>query len=100
MYARRECNPKIGDEAASVLTDFYVNLRQTHKKSIGHTPVTMRQLESLQRLTQARAKVDMRSECSASDAREVIEILKSSMVDHYENDLSLLEQTKTSSGTI
>ena len=93
MYARRECNPRIGDDAAKILTDFFTNLRQTHKRSNGCNPVTMRQLESLMRLTQARAKAEMRSICTGSDARDVIEIMKSSMVDHYENELSLLELT-------
>ncbi len=97
MYARRECEPKISDEAASILTDFYVNLRQTHKRSSGCNPVTMRQLESLMRLTQARARVDFRQVCTAKDAKQVIEIIKSSMIDYYESETSMLEFTAITS---
>lgn len=59
----------------------------------------MRQLESLMRLTQARAKCEMRTECSGDDAREVIEIMKASMVDYLENDLDQLEFRATQGGS-
>ena len=52
MYAKRECEPKIGDDAAQILTAFYIQLRQTNRRSNGCNPITMRQLESLMRLTQ------------------------------------------------
>ena len=58
----------------------------------------MRQLESLARLTQARAKAELRDECTREDALEVIEIMKSSMVDYYENELGLLDMTMNFSG--
>ena len=92
-YARRTCNPRIGDEAADALAEFYTELRQRNLRSNGCNPVTMRQLESLARLTQARAKCELRNECTREDAYEVIEIMKSSMVDYYENELGLLDMT-------
>ena len=92
-FARRTCNPRIGDEAAEVLTEFYTELRQRNLRSNGCNPVTMRQLESLARLTQARAKAELRKECTRQDALEVIEFMKSSMVDYYENELGLLDMT-------
>jgi hypothetical protein len=39
----------------------------------------------------ARAKCEMRSECLGSDAEEVIEIMKASMVDCHENELSSID---------
>jgi DNA helicase MCM8 len=93
MYAKRTCSPRIGDEATEELTKFYIHLRQTNLRSNGCNPVTMRQLESLARLTQARAKCDLRPECSGDDAKEVIEIMKASMVDYYENELGILDMT-------
>ncbi len=51
-YAKRFCEPKIGDEAALVLREFYLDLRQNNRRSNGCNPITMRQLESLMRLTQ------------------------------------------------
>ncbi len=57
----------------------------------------MRQLESLTRLTQARAKVELRSVCIKRDALDVIEIMKASMVDYCDNDnlTSMLDLTTT-----
>ena len=52
MYAKRTCEPVMGDEAAEVLRNFYIELRQTNLRSNGSNPVTMRQLGSLARLTQ------------------------------------------------
>jgi DNA replicative helicase MCM subunit Mcm2 (Cdc46/Mcm family) len=44
----------MGDEAAEILRLFYIDLRQTNLRSNGCNPITMRQLESLARLTQVR----------------------------------------------
>jgi DNA helicase MCM8 len=99
MFARQGCNPTIGDEATKILSEFYVHLRQTNRRSNGSNPITMRQLESLQRLTQARAKIEMRTVCSGSDALEVIEIMKASMVDYYENELGMLDLTSVTNTT-
>ena len=41
----------------------------------------MRQLESLIRLTEARAKLELREEATESDAIDVVEIMRASMVD-------------------
>ena len=88
---KRNCEPKIGDAACIVLRDFYLQMRQNNLQSNGCNPITMRHLESLMRLTQARAKCEMRTECSRKDAEEVIEIMKASMVDCHENELSMLD---------
>ena len=42
----------------------------------------------------------MRSECSGTDAKQVIEIMKASMVDCHENELSTLESSFSQSQTI
>ncbi|WP_416347053.1 hypothetical protein, partial [Enterobacter asburiae] len=42
-------------EAAAVLQEFYLSLRKQHK-TVDSTPITTRQLESLIRLAEARAK--------------------------------------------
>ena len=43
------------------------------------------------RLTQARAKLSLRQEATAEDASEVIEIMKSSMVDTFSDDIGSLD---------
>ena len=71
-YARRWVHPALGQEAKKVLQDFYLQLRA--KPEGETTPVTTRQLESLIRLTEARARLELREEASQQDAIEVVEI--------------------------
>lgn len=53
--------------AAEILQKFYLRLRD-HSTSADGTPITARQLESLVRLAEARARVDLREEISTQDA--------------------------------
>lgn len=53
--------------AAEILQKFYLKLRD-HNTSADGTPITARQLESLVRLAEARARLDLREEITAQDA--------------------------------
>ena len=53
--------------AAEILQKFYLKLRD-HATSADSTPITARHLESLVRLTEARAMLDLREEITAQDA--------------------------------
>lgn len=79
-YARAHCRPVLSADAVKVLQDFYLDLRQNYT-SDDAIPVTTRQLESLIRLTQARAKVNLRDSASGRDAHQVVELMKHSMRD-------------------
>eukprot|EP01043_Picozoa_sp_COSAG02_P024782 COSAG02_NODE_1368_length_13029_cov_83.912142_6_plen_840_part_00 len=79
-YVRAHCRPVLSADAVKVLQDFYLDLRQNYT-SEDATPVTTRQLESLIRLTQARAKVDLRDSATGRDAREVVQLMKHSIRD-------------------
>jgi DNA helicase MCM8 len=60
-YARRYCNPKLTKAAAKVLQRLYLTMRA--QSSLGNSiPVTTRHLESLIRLSQARARLELREE--------------------------------------
>ena len=77
-YAREYVHPVVGQEAGAVLQEFYLGLRAQHQG--GDTvPVTTRQLESLVRLTEARAKMELREEATEGDAQDVVEIMKVSL---------------------
>ncbi len=80
-YARAWAFPKLDSGARSVLQEFYLELRRLHHRSGDCAPITLRQLESLVRLTEARAKVELREEATAEDARDVVEIMRASMAD-------------------
>ena len=49
--------------------------------------IDCRQLESLIRLTEARAKMELREEATADDARDVIEIMQQSICDAMLDEL-------------
>ncbi|CAD6271896.1 unnamed protein product [Miscanthus lutarioriparius] len=68
--------------AAAILKDFYLKLRNRSTSADG-TPITARQLESLVRLAEARARVDLRDEVTEEDAQDVVDIMKESLYDKY-----------------
>lgn len=78
-YARQYVNPRMTKEAADVLQHFYLQLRK-HSNADG-SPITARQLESLVRLVEARARLELREEISKQDAKDVVEIMKESLFD-------------------
>eukprot|EP00741_Cyanophora_paradoxa_P014169 tig00020746_g13673.t1 len=69
-YARHACKPTLSDGAIRQLQDFYVELRRGYRDAEG-SPVTSRQLESLARLAEARARCELRPVATLEDAREL-----------------------------
>ncbi|KAJ3344088.1 DNA replication licensing factor mcm8 [Gonapodya sp. JEL0774] len=85
-YARMYVNPCLSAEAAQILQDFYMTLRSKYRSS-DSTPITTRQLESLVRLGEARARLELRETVTAQDAKEVVEIMRHSLFACYEDEL-------------
>jgi DNA helicase MCM8 len=73
-YARQYVHPRLSNEAAKVLQDFYLMLRAKHRSPDG-TPVTTRQLESLIRMAEAKARMELREVVTLRDAMDVVEIM-------------------------
>jgi DNA helicase MCM8 len=74
-YSRTFIHPKLTPEAITEIQEFYLQLRNQRQQG-DSTPITTRQLESLIRLTEARARVELREDATQQDARDVIEIMK------------------------
>ncbi|XP_062165844.1 probable DNA helicase MCM8 isoform X2 [Alnus glutinosa] len=81
-YARTYVFPRMSKPAAEILQKFYLQLRG-HDTSGDGTPITARQLESLVRLAEARARLELREEITAQDAMDAVEIMKESLYDKY-----------------
>ncbi|KAK9759326.1 MCM AAA-lid domain [Popillia japonica] len=96
-YAQKYVNPRLSEGAKDVLKQFYLELRQKYHVD-DSTPVTARQLESMKRLTQARAKVELRNEATAEDAIEVVEIMRHSLVDVFTDEFGVLDFTRSPNG--
>ena len=73
------------------LQAFYLRIRREHATR-DSTPITTRQLESLARLAQARARLELRSVASKSDAEEVGHLSVARCVSHLLQVVELAEE--------
>lgn len=97
-YARQYIHPSLESSAAEVLRRFYLELRKQRRKGDG-TPITMRQLESLIRLTEARARLELRDTANEQDAKDVVEIMKFSMQHTYSDEYGFLDYSRSHNGS-
>ena len=84
-YAKKNVVPRLTRPAAEEIQKFYLSLRNEHKWD-DIVPITTRQLESMIRLTEARAKLELRSLATKEDALQVIELMKHSLFDYLKSD--------------
>lgn len=77
-YANRYVLPQLTTEAAEVIENFYVDLRKSAEGGAA-VPITARQLESLVRLSEARARMALRSKVSKEDAQAAIRLMEDSL---------------------
>ncbi|KAG6621365.1 DNA replication licensing factor MCM8 [Phytophthora cinnamomi] len=83
-YARRYVHPRLSSEAAAVLQKKYLELRSAGEGQQNPTdsiPITTRQLESLIRLSQARARAELAETVSAEHAQDVVDIMQECLLD-------------------
>lgn len=78
-YAKLNVYPRLSFEASEYIKKVFKNARKTAKETGDGKPVTARDLVGLQRLTVARAKVELREEATIQDAIEVVELYKKSL---------------------
>ncbi|CAF4793633.1 unnamed protein product [Pieris macdunnoughi] len=97
-YARRYVHPKLSTEAANALQSFYLELRHNHQATDG-TPITTRQLEASIRLSQARARVNLREEATLEDANDVIDLIKHSLVDTFSDEFGNIQLSRSINGS-
>jgi replicative DNA helicase Mcm len=79
-YARN-LSPKLTDEAMKRLQEFYLEMRKAGGENGNESPVaiTARQLESLIRISEAHAKIPLKTEVTIEDAEAAINIMKKSL---------------------
>jgi len=93
-YARKYVMPRLSSEACQVLQSFYISLRKKHRAN-DSTPITTRQLESLIRLSEARAKAELREVITKRDAQDVVELMQHSLYDLFEDEYGNLDFRRT-----
>lgn len=89
-YARKYAQPRLTLGACRVLQRFYLELRR-RGASAESTPITTRQLESMMRLAQARARVELRESVTELDARDIVSLMEESLMDTLTDDRGLLD---------
>src|SRR5512136_2267336 len=95
--------PTLTPEAVQRLNDFYLAMRSASESEGSPVAITARQLESLVRIAEARARVALKKEVSAEDAEAAIAIMKRSLeevgidLSSYKMDIDLIMTGKPKS---
>ncbi len=71
--------PRLSKKALKHLSDFYLAMRSASEAEGSPVAITARQLESLVRIAEARARVALRKEVTADDAEAAIAIMRRSL---------------------
>lgn len=107
IYTREEClryitfarqfKPIIGEEAANLLVENYGHLRQRDIGTAGKSTwrITVRQLESMIRLSEAMAKMDCANEVQPKHVKEAYRLLNKSIIRVEQPDVHLDDENET-----
>ncbi|MCW4028093.1 MAG: minichromosome maintenance protein MCM [Candidatus Bathyarchaeota archaeon] len=88
--------PELSEESLKALSDFYLAMRSASETEGSPVAITARQLESLVRIAEARARVALRPTVTAEDAAAAITIMKRSLeevgidLSSYKMDIDLI----------
>ena len=88
--------PELSEEALKSLSEFYLAMRSASETEGSPVAITARQLESLVRVAEARARVALRSTVTSEDAQAAITIMKRSLeevgidMSSYKVDIDLI----------
>ncbi|KAJ1778707.1 DNA replication licensing factor mcm8, partial [Coemansia sp. RSA 2523] len=97
-YARKYVHPRLTPGATQKLQEFYLELRRSHRK-IDSTPITTRQLEAMVRLAEARARAELREQVTENDADNVVELMRYSLFQTYEDAVGTMDFSRSQMGT-
>ena len=95
--------PVLGKAALKHLSEFYLAMRSASETEGSPVAITARQLESLVRIAEARARVALRKEVTAEDAEAAIAIMKRSLeevgidLSSYKMDIDIIMTGKPKS---
>jgi len=75
-YARHFAHPQLSKDARHLMREYYLSRRRADNPLAGQIPVTPRLLEALVRLSEARARAELRRVVLRRDVEDVIDILQ------------------------
>ncbi|KAA8494550.1 DNA replication licensing factor MCM5 [Porphyridium purpureum] len=86
-YCRARCSPRLTKEAAEVLRNNYVSIRQSVRRVEGEEdstpviPITVRQLEAIVRISESLAKMTLSSTATEVHVTEAIRLFRAATMD-------------------
>merc|ERR1712060_27729 len=90
-YARKTCSPRLAEEAATVLSNHYVQMRQnlheqdseaeSNGKAPRAVPITVRQLEAIIRISESLAKMRLADVATEEDVNTAIQLFSVSTLE-------------------
>merc|ERR1719356_922742 len=80
-YCRDRCDPRVSAEAAEVLKNNYVSIRQHMKAEGDSIPITVRQLEAIIRISESLAKMELREDVDVGHVEEAVRLFMRSTMD-------------------
>jgi replicative DNA helicase Mcm len=89
-YARKHVRPRLSEEAKAKIVDFYVSMRARSEEPESPITITPRQLEALIRLSEAHARMHLRSVVTEKDAEVAIQLME-----HFLRNVGIDIATKT-----
>ncbi|RAL37740.1 unnamed protein product [Cuscuta campestris] len=87
QYCRTHCHPRLSEQAASMLQETYVRIRQDMRRQANESgeaaaiPITVRQLEAIVRLSEALAKLRLSHVANENHVKEAIRLFNNSTMD-------------------
>jgi len=90
VYARQNIFPKLTDSAVEELKNYFIKMRGSASGEVKSVPISARQLEGLVRLSEAYARLRLKSKVTKKDALKAVE-----MLDYCLRQVALDEETGT-----
>jgi replicative DNA helicase Mcm len=78
-YSKKNCKPKLTKETGRILKDFYIKTRKQAEGGNAPIPITLRQFESMIRIAEASAKVQLSPVVRKEDAQRAIRLMEFSL---------------------
>jgi len=94
-YCRSRCSPRLTAEAAEVLKNHYVTIRQAMKQDKATIPITVRQLEAIIRISESLAKMQLREDADIGHVEEALRMFTVSTLDSANRDRGGVGQNLT-----
>jgi len=79
IYAKKYVHPKLNDIDKEKVTQFYADIRK-ESNIVGGIPIAVRHIESVLRMSEARAKMHLRDYVRSDDIDSAIEMLLDSFL--------------------